>query len=444
MRTELYRKDFLIDPLDLEMGCNTCNRIQNWDLPSSSSSGGTGTGTAEDSKSIYMLRYEDRRGREQDNKEENRQYEIDRRRQRTLRIMETILDVSQMRLLLPLLFISTFLSVTLFCQRIDGTNSHISYWNCAAPLLFFLVYFFLSVLLTKLLHSQHNSDRPNNSLSGLWINFESLPKSLIYNHQSQRLHGMPVLLMLTVLSALQLGENRGNIPQYTQYILIYPYIPLYTPIYPIYPIYPVILLVFVGLKLDLSPSGFCWGLVLLPLWGLFALYCLIPLRYLAYQHTSIYIAGCLLLWIPLFVFFVGLAIKLDHQHGLRLAYLLSPYFLIEGFILMSAVHLLCKSVISRRSAPEVRVEDQVVVFVVTVMSVMPFVLFQMLLCVRDDEMIRHKKVTVSATQTVVPLLIILGWSSVLSIYFSLFHTTAYQQTRQQLDEYSGINIVVNL
>jgi hypothetical protein len=368
------------------------------------------------SKTQYVEKYEEMRGRIDSSKLENFKYELDKRRQRWLRVIETALDITQMRILMPLCLIAGFLSISLFCQKQDGAlDDRISYWDCATPILFFLAYFFLSVLLTKLLHSRHSANRDNPqinnlsscpNLSGLWVNFESFPKSIMHNEQSQQLTGLPVLLSITILCALQV--------------------------------------IFVGVKLSLplSTSHLSWGLVFLPIWCLFTLYCIFPIRYLAVQNTSLYIAGCILFWIPLFVFFVGLTIKLDRKPGLRLAVLFVPYWLIEGFILLSAAHLLMMSILRIRTNSEAKVE--MAVFAVVVVSVLPFVIFQILLCVRDEDLIKHRDVSVTATQAVIPLLVILGWFSGLSVYFSMFHRTAYQLTQVQMDEYSGVKVIINM
>lgn len=434
--TELYRKDFIFESLDaMEAGSST-GRLQNWwsfdsrDSPQINRSASVMTAVTSVfpsaqssalphldtlpamSKAQYMEKYEEMRGREDNSKMEIEQFEQDQQWRRWLRVIEIALDTSQIRLLFPIFLVAGLLSITLFCQKIDGKmdGTRISYWECMAPLLFAIGYFLLSVLITQLLYSRHRLDLDNphaGGFGGLWLNFESFPRSLMYNEQSQKLVGMPLLVSIMVLSALQI--------------------------------------VFVCLKLSLPlvEFDFSWGLVFLPIWCLFFVYCMIPLKYLGQQDASLYIAGCIVFWVPLLIFFIGLSIKLDRKPGLRLALLLVPYWLIEGIILLSALHLLVMGIWGMRNA-DARIEEQIAVFTITVISVLPFVLFQILLCVRDEEMIKHHHLSVSATEVMIPVLIILGWFCTLSVYFASFHRTAYQQTQIQLDEYSGIKVIVNL
>jgi hypothetical protein len=219
-------------------------------------------------------------------------------RARKRRKVESALDLTQMRLPFFLFFSSIFLSITLFCLRVDGVldATVISLWGCALPLLICIGYFALSAVVTKQLYlQQFRSSHQASHFSSLWVHFESSPKSLLFDEQRQKLTGFWLLLLILLLGAAQV--------------------------------------VLVGLKLSdgLShgsgggASAWPWACVFVPLWALFLLYCAAPVVYAFVDFAqrrfdiTIFIAGkyvllvlycfvlfCLLVCLVWFVWFACL------------------------------------------------------------------------------------------------------------------------------------------
>jgi hypothetical protein len=69
-------------------------------------------------------------------------------------------------------------------------------------------------------------------------------------------------------------------------------------------------------------------------------------------------------------------------------YLLIPYWVLEGIIVVSSMHLLVVSVYRYSRRQLARLEEPFLVFFAVMFLVMPFVLFQILLCVRDEQQIK--------------------------------------------------------
>jgi hypothetical protein len=81
-------------------------------------------------------------------------------------MIERILDITQIRLLVPLPFISGFLFIILLTLKFDGMD--ISMWEVSIPLFVFFGYWFISAVVTGYVYQGDNDQR--SVFHGLWMN----------------------------------------------------------------------------------------------------------------------------------------------------------------------------------------------------------------------------------------------------------------------------------
>jgi hypothetical protein len=229
--------------------------------------------------------------------------EYEERLEKKLALFERCLDLTQFRLLITLPPISLLASLILFGLKFDGASY--SMWFCFLPLFVTLGYVALCILVSMwLCRQQHRAGSPLQStwqlVSGpLNWTYENLIKS-----QSR------VSIILFSLTYFLVSAQ----------------------------------LVLLGLKLSSDVSAlrtsrhFEWGVVFLPLWLLFALFCAIPI---AWQVNGTFIVVVGLVWIPLLIVLVLLAIKLNDgpatdRNNFHLDLILIPFWIIEGIFLLGA------------------------------------------------------------------------------------------------------------
>ena len=88
---------------------------------------------------------------------------------------------------------------------------------------------------------------------------------------------------------------------------------------------------------DISEYSLPWGAVFFPIWCFFAAYFLVP--FICSFETSTLVFNFVLIWIPMFIFFVCLTVKLSEEdktpskRSIRLALVLIPFWLYESFIM---------------------------------------------------------------------------------------------------------------
>lgn len=222
------------------------------------------------------------------NMDQLEQIDIEMRSHSQLKNKLNWIDAFQFRIMLPLPFLSITLTCLLFALKLDNI-SNISYLACFLPLILFVSYFFGCLVYTAY-QSKIQDSVVWQSMAG--------PLRVMF---STRIANQPGILFSAVLLLL------------LQLILL--------------------VLKFSTPTLDVS-----WGLIFLPLWLLSALFCLLPVVQCTY--SPVFCTG-LLLWIPLFVLFVCLAVKLNkEEHGKKsflLAEILVPFWLLEVFFLIATV-----------------------------------------------------------------------------------------------------------
>lgn len=302
----LYRRDFTLD--DLPEHSDSVSQVSLRPTLHSAITVQSAAVTAY-SKALYTRRYEEYNLRLNRSKEETLQVQAEALRSARVYTIENILDLSQVRLIMPLSIGCVLLTIILFCQKVDGLN--ISYWMCFIPLLVALLYAFLSFRVVQVVH-QHNYSS-THILRGLWLNFRS-PLVFVYQEmlglQTSALYGILALLVLCILQVMLIATKLS---------------PSTPP--------------------DIRNHYLPWGVVFIPIWIFFALYCALPIAFRNIDPGA-FVASIMLLYIPLLVFFVCLAVKMtgvQHHSGhrrIRLALMLIPFWILQALILLGSLFFL--------------------------------------------------------------------------------------------------------
>lgn len=260
-----------------------------------------------DPRRAYLQRYQEYRHRIIRSKDEISQLENEARRAVLASKAEQWLDLTQLRLCAPILLSSAFLTITLYCQKVDGLD--IPLWSCAVPLAFSFLYILGSFYLIYVVQGREY-DR-HSIFKGMW---PSLRGPLVSFYQTA-LESSPNALFLSgcvvALLFIQLG-------------CLVVKLSLYLP--------------------DKFRHDFSWGLVFLPSWILLA--ASIAAHFIFEHHIDVglLITCFLFIWIPLAVLLICLTVKLDYHNdgpgAIRLTYILIPFFFIEAAVLLWSLVLL--------------------------------------------------------------------------------------------------------
>jgi hypothetical protein len=232
--------------------------------------------------------------------------EQEQKLERRVQIIERFLDLTSIRIYLPLPAASIFSTLLLIGLRVDGDSLPV--WVCLSPLLFFLVYtFFVSLIAYITYGYRHHS---SSLIRSLWTNLRG-PIQTFYTQVIQeskaaaRVALLACLLFLFQIVMFGLKTSRS----------------LGQPFHE---------------KLD-------WGIVFLPLWLLFCLYLTIPLLECARGNLGPFFVTFGLLWIPLFILFVILTVKLNgiddgtHDRKIKISLILIPFWILEGIIMTASL-----------------------------------------------------------------------------------------------------------
>jgi len=362
-----------------------------------------------DSLSSYAQHYKDVMTRVEKAKRDKEESLMDLKRISQVARVQKFLDCTQVRLLTPLPMTTIFLSLLLLTLKLDGYRINI--WACAAPLLFFFFYVFFCMLVARCVYTKQFDT--TSLYRGLWTNLRG-PIRLMFREalgESPRLACIAIVALLLCLAQV----------------------------------------VLVAIKLSPSsiiatqPPSFSWGVVLIPMWCLFCIYCVSPATGCITEFGA-YLTGCALLWIPLFIFFVCLAVKLGQKeqnhsssNNIRLALIFIPFWLIEGTFLASSFSFLVIGIIRFRAGFLERIDEHIGIFMAVWCTIAPFVIFQSFLCARDDY---GDASTVSNTAAVSPMLIVSGWLLLCAVSYALRVRTPYQETREQIQQAAAGTIVL--
>ena len=223
-----------------------------------------------------------------------------------VRSVENFLDLTQVRVIIPLFLASIILSITLFARKVDGLE--ISYWVCFVPLLVALVYVALSFFLLKVLHRYEGS--PKQVLRGIWDNFRG-PVIFVY----QEILGAQLRLVYAVLGLL--------VVFIIQVLLVATKLSTSTPN-------------------ELQEHYLPWPVVFIPIWLCLVLYCALPV-FVRNIDAGAFLSLMCLFVVPTLIFFVCLTVKLSGaqdnspQRNIRLALMLIPFWILEGVILLGSL-----------------------------------------------------------------------------------------------------------
>jgi len=367
------------------------------------------------SRALYLEKLRELNHRIQRLKVEKLAEEDQRQRGKKSILLQSFLDCTQVRILIPLPLLSLVTSIILFGLYADGLN--ISIWTCSAPLLFYFLYLGFCIIIHMVVYSRQSDAQ--SIWHGLWTNVRG-PLRLVF---TDLLGGSYYLTLLAIFAALVCSvqvwlvalklssqnhlESEQEQQQQQQHV---------------------------DNGVPGSISKFLpWPLVFLPIWCLLALYCLAPLTRCITEPSTFFI-GLVTFWIPFFIFFVCLSIKLDGQErhkmvgsNIRLALIFMPFWLIEGAILITSLLFLLFGIYRLRRGLLERLDEHIGIFLTLWCLIIPFVIFQALLSAKDD----GSSISIKAIQTVVPILIIIGFFMCSLITLAIRVRTPFQSAREE-------------
>lgn len=343
-------------------------------------------------KLLYVRRYKEAKRLIDIRRHDHRTWMKTIKTTRLKNIISRILDLTQFRLLIPLPSLCLFLSMLLFALRLDHKIS-IPVWSCGVPLFVFFGYVVICFLVTLFLFSKRY-----NSSSLFQQHFYQLrsPFIMLFNDDFsgyKRIIGLflSILVLLIVQLALicaKLDASYGNPSS------------------------------------DNLMKKMSWNIVFIPFWLLFGVYALIPAMKILSDLNG-FVAGLLLFWMPLFILIVSLGSKLtnDPDNHIRMSLILLPFWLIEGSVMFSSIAYLSVAIKRFRLGATESFNETIGVIVTSWTILSPFVVFQTLLCVKDDD---YRKV--SHSDVVTPMLIVLGTVFVVCVISVISLKTPFEVT----------------
>lgn len=279
--------------------------------PSSSS-----LSNADITKFHYVRQYKGMKLRHDQKKAYNQSFQRSIDSEKVKQRAEQFLEITQLRIMIPLPFAAAFISLLLVGLKYSGYT--ISIWYCATPLLFYLVYLLACGIVAW--YVRRNEFEHSSVCYGLWPMFQG-PVKLCFpsgTDSSARVTALLVIVtFLCTLEVLLIALKMSLSPQ-----------PGGTQSYP-------------------TPVNLSWGVAFVPLWVVFFLYCLLPVSGVLRAGSGYdgWLAGLILVWVPFFIFTVCLVVKLGYEETgnddkadkIRLALVLMPFWVFEGVILLSSL-----------------------------------------------------------------------------------------------------------
>eukprot|EP01031_Cornospumella_fuschlensis_P030043 gene30043-36286_t len=322
------------------------------------------------SRTMYLTRYREYKTRVSRSKEEAKQVERNVRRSVLVGRIERLIDVT---------------------QKVDGLA--IPYWSCAVPLASSILYVMGSMCLLRYVHKQEFNT--TSIFRSLWPHVRGPLPSMYKSGMGESCAILSLCMFLLLCLLVQLG-------------LLVVKLSLYIPR---------------SFRNELS-----WSLVFLPVWIFFILFWAIQCTKYRLE-APVFIGTLIMFWMPFLVLFVCLTIKLEYNNdgkgAIRLAYMLIPFYVIEGlFMLWSAMALVIAYSRLRRGFLD-RIHEHVAVFLMCWGVFSPLVAFQSLLCARDDAQMQGRSGP-TATEVVSPLLVVVGLFCLSATMVSGAYKTAFQ------------------
>ena len=230
--------------------------------------------------------------------------------------IEIVLEYTQIRIMLPLLFAVTFITAILLSIKLGGSD--ISYWSCFLLVILYLAYIMVSMVFTMYLHSKQFN--LTSIFFGMWINFKS-PLSYIYEefllHDMKKGYCLIVSIFLVMIQVISVAMKLSSTDSYSS--------DNKNPL------------------MDLP-----WAVELIPTWTLILGYVLLPILF---GTTRIWLNGLLVVLLPCMVCFIsvsfnlnGSQLRLNHRH-ISLSIIFIPFWIVEVFILVMSYLFLRSGVI---------------------------------------------------------------------------------------------------
>ena len=306
----LYRHDFISEPrisqrmiasLDFERNTTTIHDVHNDKQQITYT------------RDMYRQKYveiNERLNRFEEGLEESRMMLHRFRKQHTI---EIILEYTQIRVMLPLLFAVTFTTTILLAFKLEGAN--ISYWFCFLFVIVYLAYIMISMIFTMYLH--HKQFDLSSIFFGMWINFKSqlsyIYEELLLNDVKQGccFVASTFLLMLQVILATM---RLSAIDNYKHN----------------------------------NDDKLTWVVELIPVWILFLGYLLLPVLF---RMNQLWLNGLLIILLPMLLFFICVSFNLNgsqlltNHRNVSLSIIFIPFWIVEGFLLTSCFVFLRQNVI---------------------------------------------------------------------------------------------------
>ena len=347
----------------------------------------------------YLRRFFEMKGRIENSKLNQ---EIEKKnliKQSRIKKVEYFLDLTQVRILIPIILSSFFSSIIMFALYFDGLK--INVWACVSPILFTFLYLYCCIFVARLVYNNQTNDR--SIFYNMWDNMRG-PIRIIFSE------GLGESATLTYITCC-----------YTLLFLI-----------------EVILLTF---KFDPSSTiaqNLSWLEIFIPVWLSYFLYLCLPL-YMSLRETDGhggYIGGIIIFWLPSLVFFICLVVKLSGRDSLHLKAIFMPFWILEGIFMMSTLIYLCIGCSSRQDN---RIDETIETFLSTWIIMSPFVIFQSLLSARDDG---HN---IRSIDAMIPILLCVGWLFLASIISVFRFRSPYDESHAaRKNEEAGKRVLYNI
>jgi len=265
-------------------------------------------------KDMYRQRYieiHDRLNRFEEGLEESRMMLLRFRKQHAI---EIILEYTQIRIMIPLLFIVTFITAILLSSKLEGSN--ISYWFCFLLVIIYLTYIMISMVFTIYLHSKQFD--LTSVFFGMWINFKS-PLSYVYEelllNDVKKGYCLVISIFLVLLQVILVTMRLSiNDNQYIQ-------------------------------------NDLTWAVELIPTWALILGYLFSPM---IFGTDRIWLHILLVVVLPFMLFFISISFNLNgtqlnlNHRNVSLSIIFIPFWIIEGFVLTICLLFLRSAVIRYR------------------------------------------------------------------------------------------------
>ena len=249
--------------------------------------------------------------------------------------------------------ICMFLTILLLSLRFDG-NKSISSWTCFVPILLFLMYFLINIAVACYVYEHQFSQI--SIMRGLWPQMSGPIKYVYTEMLSQSSYGVQIAIGLIIGVVIEVFLLSAKLS---------------------------------GGSDSISDTKLPWGVVFIPFWCMFLSFILSPLLG-CFREMGVYYICMMIFWLPLFIFFVCLTIKLsgedanDKTQEIKLSVIFVPLWLIEGVIMSATLGFLIHGAVKYCQGNLEKINEHLSLFSLCWGFFMPLVIFEVLMCVRDE------------------------------------------------------------